>query len=510
MKTKLFYLIVLFLLAGKNQAQFDINSFVEKIKHFDKFVHSLQKRQPYTTGYRLENIETKNYDNNTQSYSINFSKDVFSYNNDNRNTEWDYNMWNTVNNQYDDTQFKTEYTYTTDGKVESITYYSYDSNAQALMLTDKELFSYNNDGQLQEYISQNYNTSSSQFVNDSKETYSYAQSGDVFPNEIIMYTWDGSSWQLQAKGIVTYNAYAFTNLLVKVYVSGMWLDYMNFSRSYDTSNRLILELEQEINGGNWENSEKEEYTYTANGNFTQIIKEKYNWDTNMTPASWVLHRKYIYDVDLQTLKLFQHEDYYLDQNNNLVGGVKKIYSYNTGNNNEIEIAIYQWDSQNNAWEADNLHKDILTYDMNVPKSQLVLPNMYNDFGTIEMIFDDGMPKFDEMNHQLNTRESLSRASASGNWIGVEKKIYTYTQVTAVEENNYISAKVYPNPFKDNIHFEVDADDFDINIYGLDGKLLYQGSHQSNENINLSFIHKGIYIYKIKTGKGIASGQLIKK
>ena len=500
MKTKLFYLILLLLFSGKSQAQTDVNSFVTRIKHFGQFVQNLQNRQPNTTGYRLDSISVKDYDSNTSTYLPNY-RDVYTYDSGNLNTLWSEEMWNT--NTYEQ-QSKIEFTYTTSGKIESYIYYYLDSNTGTIVPSEKKLFNYNGNGQLSEYISQEYDNSG-QFINTEKDVYTYAQTSDIFPNEVILYEWDGNNWQQNMKGIITYNNNnAFTNILVQQYNSGTWINIFNITRTYDANDRLTMELFENWDGTAWQNSNKTEITYTQNGNILEINSDISEWDTN----TWVLQDRNIYQIDTTTHNLVQSEQYYSNQSNILEGDIKQVYIYNS---NEIEIDNYSWNQASQVWNTIFYNKKVLTYDMNVSKNDLILPNEFKEFNIIDILFEEGViPRFDEFNHQILSKEEFNGNSNTNTWNQVRLSLYFYTSVSAIEDNRQITAKMYPNPFNDNIRFEVDADNFDINIYATDGKLLYQASYQSNKNINLGFLNKGIYIYKIKTDKGIATGQIIKK
>lgn len=499
MKTKLFFLTVVLLIAGKNLAQSSRAYYVmDKLKQLNGFFQQPVNRHPAGTGYTLDSIVHQNYDAGTSSYVIS-THDVYSYDNDFHNTEWIAGLWN--GNAYDQ-NYKEEYFYTNDGKISEINVYS-DQNG-TLAPVSKAIYNYNNDGQLSEMIVQNYNNG--QFENDEKLEFSYNQSTDVYPNQILAYEWSGGNWQYLGKVDITYSTsgYGYTEMIFYQYNNNSWEKTMKFVRTYDSNGRLTEELHKVWAANVWIDVEKKLLTYnTQNGNLETTV-ETYD----LTSGSPSIQNRIFFVLDAQQ-NLLQEDRYRLDNSGqNLIGDTRQVYAYNQ---NDVVMEKFNWDTQSGDWETDSLYKEIYTYDMSIDKNDLILPfresNQLFDVGSL--FDDDPVPDYDIYHHKITSKETFNRASASGNWESDKKSLFYYDQVTAVEEYNLIPVKVFPNPFNDNIRFEVEAEEFDVNIYGLDGKLLYQNKQRNDEDINLGFLNIGIYIYKIKTDKGIATGQVIK-
>lgn len=96
------------------------------------------------------------------------------------------------------------------------------------------------------------------------------------------------------------------------------------------------------------------------------------------------------------------------------------------------------------------------------------------------------------------------------------------QGNAASTNDVISnseLKVYPNPATDNLNIELLSEEMieeiDISIYNIGGKLVYINNRSVNsksytENIDISYLNKGIYIIKINSDLNSITRKLIIK
>ncbi|WJS93832.1 RICIN domain-containing protein [Flavobacterium johnsoniae] len=90
------------------------------------------------------------------------------------------------------------------------------------------------------------------------------------------------------------------------------------------------------------------------------------------------------------------------------------------------------------------------------------------------------------------------------------------EVLAVDEveiqNNEIKITVYPNPTKGLVNVLVSnpQEEIQIQVYGMNGKQIYDKSYGIDNSINLDLndLPKGIYIMKVKTGSKISTQKII--
>ncbi len=507
MKTKLFFLFSFILWAGQSIAQID--PVLDRVLHFEQFVNRLQYRQPNAATIRLDSVSYKYFNDTNNAYDLN-SINTFIYDNNNFNIENINKTWSSnTNSLY--VSGKSLHTYTSSGQIASSTFYDFDSNSNLIYPTIKNIYNYNNSGQLIEYITQTYDVNTSQFINYTKEVYTYAQSSDPKPNNIVIYQWDAVSatWIEDHRASIVYNSnFQFTNILVEVKDSSTntWVNIRKFIRYYDSSMHLTEQIEQTWQNNTWQNDKKIAFSYLSFGNYDEVIRDSFNWDD--TNNVWALVKKKKLRVDANN-HILQTETFYWDTINNvLTGGRKTVYVYNT---NFIELDYYDWDTQAQDWMNDFFSKEILTYNMNVTKNDLILPLSYSYNSMVNDLFNTEIRSLDIFEHQLLQVERFSRILVSDPWVPFYKETYLYTDTTAAIDNEQqIMAKVFPNPFKDYLQFELDTDDYNLNIYHLDGRLLYQKNHNVKDQINLSSLPKGVYIYKLTTAKGLSTGQIIKK
>lgn len=72
-----------------------------------------------------------------------------------------------------------------------------------------------------------------------------------------------------------------------------------------------------------------------------------------------------------------------------------------------------------------------------------------------------------------------------------------------------SISVYPNPVQDILHLQSSATVEQISIYDLNGRLVKQIAHPESE-INVSNLHSGIYLLKVRTSEGEIARKMIKE
>lgn len=88
--------------------------------------------------------------------------------------------------------------------------------------------------------------------------------------------------------------------------------------------------------------------------------------------------------------------------------------------------------------------------------------------------------------------------------------YRTNTVGFVETNMESKLRLYPNPVNDqfNLYFDEKEMLLTLNLYSLDGRILWSGKNQTN--IDLSFLNRGVYILKVSTLDSIFVERIVKE
>lgn len=103
----------------------------------------------------------------------------------------------------------------------------------------------------------------------------------------------------------------------------------------------------------------------------------------------------------------------------------------------------------------------------------------------------------------------------GNKVIMAKNVKNYQVSPSLETNEFNFADlndilIYPNPFSDNLMISTSgaADIKMISIYGIDGKLVFNGVAK-NGKIEVGHLNVGLYVLKVETDTGVKTRKLLK-
>lgn len=89
----------------------------------------------------------------------------------------------------------------------------------------------------------------------------------------------------------------------------------------------------------------------------------------------------------------------------------------------------------------------------------------------------------------------------------ESNEFSFSKNNSVNENNEISANIYPNPSNGIITIDVEGKN-DVTVYNITGQLVYNQSIEGKTSINLSNLEKGTYLVMLKNNNDNVSKQVI--
>jgi len=82
---------------------------------------------------------------------------------------------------------------------------------------------------------------------------------------------------------------------------------------------------------------------------------------------------------------------------------------------------------------------------------------------------------------------------------------------SIQDNDFLGYKMFPNPFKDNVHFlDWDGHIVDLKIYNVNGQVVFDAEVDTNMGLDLSKLAKGFYWVKMSNGQKVSTQMLVKE
>ena len=355
-----------------------------------------------------------------------------------------------------------------------------------------------------------YETATSSWVNSTKIETTFDI--NLNPTLQINYSWDkaGSQWKYSSKEEAVYNGSG--NMTSSIYylwntITSQWSGYNKSEYTYDLSGNILTDTQYDYNivTSTWENTFKTEYAWTGGVNTHDIT---YEWNAVLPVPAWENSSKSIYTYNTEgkiSIEVSQAWDKTLSTPD-WVNSDKTEYSYDASGRITSYID-YVWDTElaTPAWVGSskteinydaqgNIIQDV-TYLWDVTESKWVgfmkLESTINPLSTVSLIYTWDIPSTD---WSLNSRTTTF-----------------YTDPTRADYNTIKGIKIYPNPSRGDVTFDLGDSftDMDISIYNINGKRIMHLKNQGNiSKLPSGTLEKGLYIYRINNGKNTTSGKLV--
>ncbi len=353
----------------------------------------------------------------------------------------------------------------------------------------KELMSY--DANLNHTQSTYLEWDNGAWLNDSRWSYTYNSNGDITYQ--LTEVWDNGSWVNETQWFYTYDANGNQTVFEwQVWENGAWVGFMKWLSTYDANNLLTLFIQQMWDNGAYADFTRTTYTYDANNHMSVAIsemflgfwmnssKENYTWDANgnnteILTESW----------DMMT--------------NSWVNQMKEMMSYGT-NNLLTEMIMQEWDGA--AWR--NLMKILHHY----TNSLLTLSQTYQWDGSSWANDTKTIHTYDAQNNLI---ESLNQTWDGNNWVNDSRCTYTWGNPTTSAEDNDITPadfelkQNYPNPFNPSTKIEfslAEPSKVSLEVFDALGNIVstLASGELAAGNYKIEFNAKnltsGIYFYKL--------------
>lgn len=274
--------------------------------------------------------------------------------------------------------------------------------------------------------------------NESRASYSY--DGNML-KEVIVQEWEDGDWENEEKQVYDYSGLVIT-VLYWDWNGSNWASNELYTYTYSDGGMELLK--QYMQGGAWQNDEKDLYTFDFTGRVVEIVEQDWN------NSSWVNDERttYVYEGDVYTAKTIEGWDgsYWINQ-----------YRFE-----------YEYDGNGNATHGESFWFAGVNY--------------YPVDGDIEMPY-----AYSEMQDVYY-----------GGIVDVK-----YIDLTGVEENTpAVSFNVYPVPAENEI--QIQAEGFQkAEIFTLTGQMLLESVRNT---IDVSGLATGIYMLKVYDQTGNSAMQ----
>ncbi len=344
---------------------------------------------------------------------------------------------------------------------------------------------FNGNGKPQRAIQQDYDASQGQYVNVLRGDITYDSQSRI--TQIIIYQWDdgSSSWNNYAKLVRTFDSQGrMTQELLKVWATITWYDFDKKDINISTSggNEIHTIVHQTRNGADWENVEKDIYEF--DGGTGKIVRtEHYEWDDSA--SQWV-------------------------------GTNKDVTTYTaSGNALHMQTDRFAWDSTAAAWKTQADSRRIYQYDTSISGDEIAWPGSFDSFDYQERLFGNPWLRYYQPlnDNKLLYSEVYRYDTAGATWIFESRDDLYYGPLLNVTQQTLTGLRILPNPFSRNLRFDWDASagtKARLQIFDLTGKPVWSGEIRRGQLLRLSELTPGMYVFRLHTGQGTATGKLIKK
>lgn len=290
---------------------------------------------------------------------------------------------------------------------------------------------------------------------------------------------NGSGLEQSWKSTYTYNTSNQLDVQIESSWNGMsWQDVNRITFTYNNGN-LVEELQEYNNSGTWTSGYKTEFTYNASNQLTGDVE--YYWTGTQWDSS--AYNLYTYTATTQTI-----DEYYFD-GTSFALNFKAVYTLDAaGNTTEI---IYQ---ESDGSTLVNVGRQNLTYDLSVSLNDLFIPRNFADGLFANKLTAADFDYWDGTAWQAEERLSL---------------YYSLNSIGLTETP--VSVSVYPNPATTQVNFSSPvAAEVLVEVFNLQGQKVLEATVSQNQNLDVSALARGTYIYNISNTDTPQTGKIVLK
>ncbi len=421
------------------------------------YVGSDKTEYTYTTSGKVASETYSYWDEDLTAY-VKESQNRYTYDaNGNQLTE-DYYYWDEDINKFE-IGTRTINTYNAKNKLISTTYSEYDFDLLKLVNVNKTDNTYDAKDLLISSLYYVWNTTKNKFDNYLKSELIY-NSNDL-PVTLTASQWNTTVWLIYAKRGYTYDANKNNNYAVQ-------LNWNTATSKFDTSNKTIVVYNSNSHRVLTRNEVLNPFDKTWDT--VQFYTNAYTYDTKMNILTNLLS-----DWDFKAKMFVKFENL--------------VKTYDSKNNSVTEI-LYNWDEFESKWVEEEKYS--YDHDNAFETDQLILP--FTDASTINDYFKT----------KLNTETYYLWGGT--NWELDSRTTFTYSDFTAgiIKQESLNTLTLLPNPATQNFRLDMPNQQGKllVNISDLSGKTILSQSFEKNEMIDISALSLGAYFVNIFDGNNL--------
>lgn len=295
-----------------------------------------------------------------------------------------------------------------------------------------------------------------------------------------------------------------------------------FNFTYNDMGRMLTAYSYYFYEGNWEINIGKNFSYTPDGNISEIFVEENWW------SYWTSLHNYTYDLEGKLIRYQEGSVYQMlatydyDSEGNLIEENyqdwyqkrKQNYYYNSdGSRIKSERVYWIKPTQNSNLDLCERSSEEYEY-LDLNSSDLVdlhlsLLNQSNELDEVEFCPEELISTVYSQNSFYCETSSLP---------GLKKSEFYYSSITfdpksytEINDRQNSEFAVFPNPATDQIVFtwKTGYNQLNLKIFQLTGSCVTDMEISSNESINLEKLPRGIYIFKLIGNKRILkTGKLV--
>ncbi|MCX7863149.1 MAG: T9SS type A sorting domain-containing protein [Bacteroidales bacterium] len=327
---------------------------------------------------------------------------------------------------------------------------------------------------------------------------------NLLVDSVIVYYFNDVSQQYELSSLMlyTFSNNLISQIIYKVWDGIQWQNSQKESYSYDSQGNELLYLNQYWDYGlnDWKNSYKTEKNYYSN--YLLQSDAQYMWDDIQNIWKPVFKTEYAYDANGNNTYL----EYFMADTANFIPSQKFEKTYDSNNLLQTSI-LSSWDINTSTYFYN--YKEEYYYTNN--RNDSIYYYMYDNALNVWYLAGKNEKEYDSYN-ELIRYENFSYNSG---WEPSSKTEYFYSdinlKVNSLLANNFIN--VYPNPSSRyiNINFNKLSEINELIIYDANGKLLKRFNKISLLSpIDVSTLAEGTYIIQINTKDKIYQSKFVKK